>query len=700
MDGRWIAMLQGGLLALLSIAIVLVVCETALRLLHPRYQAAASPPPIARPAEPRQRGVWATYHRGWHPDTGVEHLIVYNNLGGRQSRSFSAASLDSAVNIAFFGDSQTDNNHMPAQYSFTESLDHLLNTHPAASRSEPFPTFNVLNFGASNSGTGLSWLRWRRLPARRELAHVFYMLWTNDLHDLGKSLSRGYVRIDVSGEMLEGGVPHSPLWKRMLARLHLTYLAIDAWHRLAPNFGRPAGDFGADAGNAAREGRDTTEAQTLRVFRELLRSWKREVEADGAAFHVVLLPSPVSVAGWISNDEALREELQVLDLRDCFAAADPPFDYRKWQFATDGHWNPAANMVAARCLYHYLEGVLDLPERSNKDLADTHHAYYRAFLESSVWQGERYVPDTAWARPVAARDDGAALDSSDLPDPHSGSAIVGKYLALELSWSVGGAWMSPKEDRWLEAVSAAREAGVLATSVWDVYAHSAATAAPRVLVYVKRPCPADFRPVGHFFLHVVPFTPEKLHAERTNASSDFVNLDRLPHSPMRRHGGECVFSVPLPDYPLSAVRTGRYTTVGEGVDVVYRELWSMRFQMRLAHSVWDLYASARGRALDYVKSPCGPADTEARFFLHVFPLQSADLRDLPVAGVLRRYANLDFEWGENGLRTDGACRISVALPDFPIAFVRTGQFRDGVLSSKRLWSARIDFDEVERAGES
>ena len=694
-------MLQGGLLALLSIAIVLVVCETALRLLHPRYQAAASP--IVIPLEPKR---WATYHRGRHPDTGVEHLIVFNNLGGRQSRSFSAASLDSAVNIAFFGDSQTANNSMPAPYSFTEPLDHLLNTLNNTHPPHPVPDlYNVLNFGLPNYGTGLSWQRWWSLPVRRDLAHVFYVLWNNDLRDLGKNLSKGYVRVGVSGEILEpeGGVPHSPLWKRMLAHLHLTYLAIDAWHRLAPNFGRPAGDFGTDAGdagNAAHEGRGTTEAQTLRVFRELLRSWKRGVEADGGAFHVVLLPSlgPIA-AGWIYNDEALRDELQVLDLRDCSGAADPPSDYRKWRFATDGHWNPAANMEAARCLYHYLEGVLDLPERSNKDLADTLHAYYRAFLESSVWKGERYVPDTVWARSVAARDDGAALDSSDLPDPHSGSAIVGKYLALELSWSVGGAWMSPKEDRWLEAVSSAREAGVLATSVWDVYAHSAATVEPPRLVYVK-PCAPDFRPVGHFFLHVVPFTLEKLHAERMNASSDFVNLDRLPHSPMRRHGGECVFSVLLPNYPLSAVRTGRYTTVGEGVDVVYRELWSARFQMRLAHSVWDLYASARGRTLDYVKSPCGPADTEARFFLHVFPLRSADLRDLPVAGVLRRYANLDFEWGENGLRTDGACRISVALPDFPIAFVRTGQFRDGVLSSKRLWSARIDFDEVERTGES
>ena len=152
----------------------------------------------------------------------------------------------------------------------------------------------------------------------------------------------------------------------------------------------------------------------------------------------------------------------------------------------------------------------------------------------------------------------------------------------------------------------------------------------------------------------------------------------------------------LPDYPLTTVRTGRFTRRAEGGDFVYTNLWSEQFGMPLSRQVWDMFASASGRGLDYVKDPCRLADTAARFFLHVFPLRPADLRGRPASGVLRRYANLDFAWGETGVKTGDACRISVALPDFPIDFVRTGQFRDGIVSAKRLWSARIDFAEVER----
>lgn len=127
---------------------------------------------------------------------------------------------------------------------------------------------------------------------------------------------------------------------------------------------------------------------------------------------------------------------------------------------------------------------------------------------------------------------------------------------------------------------------------------------------------------------------------------------------------------------------------------MYTPLWSAAFEVPLARSVWDVRAGASRRVLNYVKEPCGQADTDARFHLHVYPLRSAD-GPTGIAG--RGYANLDFAWGEMGVKTDDGCRLSVPLPDFPIAFVRTGQFREGVVSSKRLWSARIDFAEVERA---
>ena len=661
------------LLALLSIALGLAVCEAALRLFHPRYQLAAAPPrDVARP-----------HRRVAHPDTGTEHRVIRNNLGGRQSRDFSADSLDAAVNIAFFGDSETENLHMPAQYSYTEPLDHLLNA--AAPEGA---AFNVLNFGFWGWDTGRSYLRWRSLPppVRGKLAHVFYLVVNNDLPGLRESINTGIVVVGESGE-IRGGVPaRTPAWKRLLARSHLTYLAVDVWQRFA---GEPRPD--AAAGEADRSGGPAlSRGRMWSMFRALMRRWQREVEADGGAFHMVLMPKEDGGASglypMIRGDAALRAEVGFVDLLECFREAVPGFDFADWRFVNDPHWNPAGNMMAASCLYRHLEGALGLPERSDEELRQVRHSYYQAFLDSPAWEGERYMPDATWARPLAAA-------PSVVPRAKPvGGGIVSKYLALELA--------PARNDRWRDAVRAARAAGAVATSVWDVYANPQ----ERLLVYVKNPCPATPLAAGRFFLHAIPFTPEKLPVRRrrfgfVNLDHSFVNLDYRPFSLLRRNGSECVFSVPLPDYPLAAVRTGRFAAqrAEDSGDFVYTNLWSEEFRVPLARSVWDLYASARRRGLDYVQEPCDLADTEARFFLHVFPLRRADLRGLPAAGVLRRYANLDFAWDGAGVYTDGACRVSVALPDFPIDFVRTGQFRDGVVSSERLWSVRVDFAEVERA---
>ena len=172
-------MLGNGLLVLLSVAVGLAVCEAALRHFHPRYVLAAQAPRLA----------WAntlanTQHYHFNPDTHTKHLVIHNNLGGRQSRDFPAGSLESSVNIAFFGDSQTENLHLPAQYSYSEPLDFLLNaaadpergSHALDNLDNDEVSFNVLNFGVWGYGTGLSYLRWRFLPVRREIDHVFYMV--------------------------------------------------------------------------------------------------------------------------------------------------------------------------------------------------------------------------------------------------------------------------------------------------------------------------------------------------------------------------------------------------------------------------------------------------------------------------------------------------------------------------------------------
>ena len=681
------ATLRNGLVAVLSVAVGLAACEAALRLFHPRYELAANP------AGEDAGGYWPVRH----PDTGAAHRLIYNNLGGRQSRDFPPEVLDTTVNVAVFGDSQTENVFMPAQYSFTEPLDFLLNVGAQVDGEGGTkvttlgdPRFSVLGFGTAQYGPARSYLRWRALSARRKFAHVLYMVVHNDRNDLRNAFRRGLVRLGESGEMLPGGPPRTPTWKRALARLHLTYLAIDAWQRLA--LGRPAGDPGGTPSDMAEESRPSRD-EAQRVFRDLLLRWNREVQQEGGAFHVVLLPNPPGGFGtglssaWLGdlrNDPALRAEMGFFDLAACFDATIPGFAYDDWRFDNDPHWNPAGNMVAATCLYRYLASALGLPEHTDEDLAHARHAYYQAFLQSAAWEGERYAPDAAWARP--------AVDTALAVPP--GEAIVKRYLALELTPAGGPA---------LDAVRAAREAGALAKSVWEVYAN----VKRRLLVFVKSPCSQDWGvrdpAAGHFFLlHAVPFTAEKLPADRR--SSGFVNLDEAQLTYVRRFEAECVFFAELPAYPLSQVRAGQYIRRGDSGGYAYESLWSVEFRMPLARSVWAVYASAEGRGLDYVKESCAPADTRARFYLHVYPLRDADLPASAATG----YANFDFDWagtdeqaggtgGRAGRTADGGCRISVALPDYPIAFVRTGQFRAGLVGSKRLWSERIDFAEVERA---
>ena len=91
----------------------------------------------------------------------------------------------------------------------------------------------------------------------------------------------------------------------------------------------------------------------------------------------------------------------------------------------------------------------------------------------------------------------------------------------------------------------------------------------------------------------------------------------------------------------------------------------------------------RGGVLTYVRESCGPADTQAKFFLHVIPLNERDL-----SYDRRRYGfdNRDFVFDTHGARFDGKCLTTAVLPNYPIARVRTGQF---VRGGGRLWEGEF-----------
>ena len=215
------------------------------------------------------------------------------------------------------------------------------------------------------------------------------------------------------------------------------------------------------------------------------------------------------------------------------------------------------------------------------------------------------------------------------------------------------------------------------------------------LVYVKEPCSAAEVTGSEFKLWVVPRDgadlPRKWEFFRHEYRRfHFLNLGAVAD-------GKCVASVPLPDYPIAAVRTGQWLPGSHETGRREVLLWKSDAALNLgmwrearrdalsieprARAVFDLRLI--DGALVYVKEPCEQADTEARFFLHAVPER---VGDLPESRREFGFDNLDFDFFRKGALFDGSCTARAALPDYPVASIRTGQYLSG---AGEVWSAEF-----------
>ena len=379
----------------------LALCEAGLRLLHPKYRHLAEAAFVRDPAliyapVPNNCGARP------HPDTAVPHSVCHNNLGLRQHRNFSATDLESSVNIAFFGDSFMENVNMPAQHSFTEPLDYLLNFGGGG-------RFNVLNFGVRGYGTGQTLLRYETSSVRERLNHVFYVYCWNDLED---DQAAGLFSLDDAGELQRSGAAPPAAAISLLSRLHLSYLVLDAFGRLSwiGDLGRRVRleHWARKKSIKASANADGLPWSAYAVFRQLLRRWKQGAEGLGASFRVLWLPRErFRGKGYDAPGVApiVREEgVESVNLRRCFAERDPAHLQTSWgrspyRFKNNDnpHWNEAGNRLAAVCLYRFLEGELGLPKLSEADLQEALHRYYSAFEAPGSMAGQRAVSAEAAA---------------------------------------------------------------------------------------------------------------------------------------------------------------------------------------------------------------------------------------------------------------------------------------------------------------
>ena len=562
--------LTHGVLAVLSLLSAIAVCEACLRFFLPRYESAATTPYYAH-----ETRVWAAVpnssHVTRHPDSGAYVSTVYNSLGMRQSREFGTDALRNATNVAFFGDSFTENRHIGAAYSFTESLDFLLNLRERAA-------FNVLKFSVAAYGPGQQFIWYRQFEHRDELDHVVYVFCHNDLHDFHK---QGLFSLDQSGELVPNVAHRTSFLMSLLSRLHLTYLAIDVAWRAKSGWTRLARAIPSALAQPSRPERrapivggvQTSQEMLAHVeqrivrwrqegdalsgdawddaiatFQALLLHWKQEVEAHGGKFHVALLP--YMRKEWVR--ELIPSAVDIVDLHGCFSRAIPNYSYDAVSFDHPGndHWDDTGNMVAAHCLYRLLEEETGLPRLSDDALAEARYEYYRAIGGSDGW-----MPSAPWTkRPPTMR--------------HDPAAIAAKYLALE---------REPGE-RPLQLVS---KAEALANSGWIIYLVRD-PAAQDSLVYLKMRCDEEDKASG-FLLQVDAANPADLPLERQAFGYEDLDFDFEGDgvdSGIRLHWrgavqllpGTCVVTASLPAYEIAAVRTGQYSDSGE-----VRHAWMVEF---------------------------------------------------------------------------------------------------------------------------
>ena len=118
---------------------------------------------------------------------------------------------------------------------------------------------------------------------------------------------------------------------------------------------------------------------------------------------------------------------------------------------------------------------------------------------------------------------------------------------------------------------------------------------------------------------------------------------------------------------------GRYMELGE----LIRQAGE-----RVVRSDWDVHRN--GRRLTYLKQPCAPADTQAKFILHIVP---ADPADLPAHRKEYGFDNLDFYFNRHGVLLDGQCIAIAQLPAYAISYIRVGQWI--AAENRHIWGAEF-----------
>ena len=213
------------------------------------------------------------------------------------------------------------------------------------------------------------------------------------------------------------------------------------------------------------------------------------------------------------------------------------------------------------------------------------------------------------------------------------------------------------------------------------------------LSYVKEPCAVGDTKV-RFFTATYPLDTHDLpdHRKQHGYDSETFQFEKKGE----RFDEKCVARVVLPEYDIKFIKTVQWAQDGSAYrEAIYdfdlNDLYDLIAASNepIIRSVFDVYL--RNNTLTYFKEPCKPGDTEANFYLHLFP---TDEKDLPEPRKQYGFDNHDFSFNSLGKHFGEKCMATIQLPDYEIDRIRTGQFtwRQGAMHN--IWRKDIFLSEA------
>ena len=167
------------------------------------------------------------------------------------------------------------------------------------------------------------------------------------------------------------------------------------------------------------------------------------------------------------------------------------------------------------------------------------------------------------------------------------------------------------------------------------------------------------------------------------------------------------FNAPSHQWVVDRFDGREWTTVTLYTEDLMAEVWG---DIPVLAADFAVYVIEEKNLLLYVKDGCDGAESDAKFFLHIYPVALSDLpddrrqygfdnRDFSTRLNLPRFT-IDY-WDFTGdllvFLEPGYCAVYSRLPDYPIAAIRTGQYISG---AGELWAGRFDFPAGAGGGES